>query len=137
MDLAGFERMLHSGRLRPEHRGRSWVCVSLAEAETLRRVMHMRADQGKPLVGSGSGSGSGKAAFSTEAALLYSPLRAPLPPGSGGMRESGTPGLTGAAGGGGLVLDASLGWRRKGSSTGADEVRNGLWSLCMSVFYAV
>lgn len=39
-------RMLTSGRLRPEHRGRYWVALSLAEAETLRRVLHVRCGRG-------------------------------------------------------------------------------------------
>ena len=53
----------------------------------------VRADAGLPLVGTSS------SAMSTEAALLYSPLRAPLAPGTN-VRDSGTPGLVGAAGGG-------------------------------------
>ena len=39
---AGLRDILVRGRLRPEHKGRYWVAVSLAEAETLRRVLHIR-----------------------------------------------------------------------------------------------
>jgi hypothetical protein len=38
----GLRDLLARGRLRPEHRGRFWVGLSLAEAETLRRVLHLR-----------------------------------------------------------------------------------------------
>jgi hypothetical protein len=36
------ERMLLTAFLRPEESGRQFVVLSLAEAETLRRVMHLR-----------------------------------------------------------------------------------------------
>jgi hypothetical protein len=36
---------LQSGLLRPEESGRYYVTVSLAEAETIRRIMHMRLER--------------------------------------------------------------------------------------------
>lgn len=43
--MEGFTRLLRTGKLRPEQKGRMWVAVSLAEAETLRRVMHLRQNR--------------------------------------------------------------------------------------------
>mmetsp|Transcript_40777 Transcript_40777/g.66312 ORF Transcript_40777/g.66312 Transcript_40777/m.66312 type:complete len:735 (+) Transcript_40777:302-2506(+) len=41
----GLLQALQSGTLRPEYRGRYTVAVSLAEAETIRRIMHMRLEK--------------------------------------------------------------------------------------------
>ena len=38
-------RLLASGRLREEERGRHYVALTLAEAETIRRVMHLRLER--------------------------------------------------------------------------------------------
>lgn len=48
VDLAGLKRLLQSGRFREEQIGREYVVVSLAEAETIRRIMHLRL--GKALI---------------------------------------------------------------------------------------
>ena len=44
VDQDGFARLVASGTLTPEHDGRYWVALSLAEAETLRRALHVRKD---------------------------------------------------------------------------------------------
>jgi hypothetical protein len=36
------QSLLSSGRFSPYEEGRTFVCISLAEAETIRRIMHMR-----------------------------------------------------------------------------------------------
>jgi hypothetical protein len=36
--------LLIQGYLRPEQRGRHYICLSLAEAETVRRIMHVRGN---------------------------------------------------------------------------------------------
>ncbi len=46
------KRFLQSNVLRPEQSGRYFVSLSLAEAETIRRIMHMRLEKdiiGKPI----------------------------------------------------------------------------------------
>ena len=68
--------------------GRYWVAVSLAEAETLRRALHVKADA--PLLARAKGK-------PPKIALRYAPLAAPGAP---------------AAGDGGVLLDASRGWWR-------------------------
>ena len=60
--LNGLRRLLQGGQLTPVCKGRYWVAVSLAEAETLRRILHLR--QQRPLL-------DGK---TTEVALRYSPV---------------------------------------------------------------
>ena len=86
--LEQFRSLFTSGVLQPVHQGRYWVAVSLAEAETIRRILHVRK-QGHPQ--------QLLSAASTEVALHYSPLCAP-----GGSK----------AGDGGVVFDASWGWRQ-------------------------
>ena len=88
----GLQEILISGRLYPEHHGRYWVAVSLAEAETLRRILHLR--QRAPLLGAAS---PGLAA-GCELAIHLS--------------QAGALGLPGST-----MLDASSGWRA--SVTGA------------------
>jgi hypothetical protein len=104
--------MLVQGSLRPEHRGRYWVAVSLAEAETLRRVLHLRRH--RTLLGSPGDNRFGTA----EIALHLSQAAAAAPISS----SAGGPALCGHSGGHadwwGPILDASLGWRGMGR-TGA------------------
>jgi Ca2+-binding EF-hand superfamily protein len=45
LDYAQTAAFLQSGLLRPEQSGRYYVTVSLAEAETIRRIMHMRLEK--------------------------------------------------------------------------------------------
>lgn len=47
-------RLLSSNFLRKEEQGRYTVSLSLAEAETIRRVMHARKNAGKPFLDSGN-----------------------------------------------------------------------------------
>ena len=67
VSLAGFSELLKTRQLLPAHVGRYYVAVSLAEAETIRRVLHVRGNL--PLL-----DGSTTTA---EVALRYSPLASP------------------------------------------------------------
>jgi hypothetical protein len=88
VSLAGFTELLRTRHLLPAHQGRYYVAVSLAEAETIRRVLHVRGRL--PLVSRG--------AQTAEVALRYSPLASP---GTGSL-----------LGDGGVAFDTSAGWRR-------------------------
>jgi len=81
--VEALEEILISGHLYPTHKGRYWVAVSLAEAETLRRLLHLR--QRRPLLGGSATSGCELALHVSQAGAL------------------GLPGST--------MLDASCGWR--------------------------
>lgn len=72
-----FTELLTSGFLTPEHVGRQWVAVSLAEAETIRRILHVRKNKSSTLIDSAT----------TECALHYLHMTAPaaLPCGDGGV----------------------------------------------------
>lgn len=97
MGFEEFKKLMESSELRPESKGRYWVALSLAEAETIRRILHVRQGAArdvstvKPLIDN----------CSTEVALRLSSVMGPnsLP-----------------AGDGGVVLDASNVWRTRGSS---------------------
>mmetsp|Transcript_2417 Transcript_2417/g.3236 ORF Transcript_2417/g.3236 Transcript_2417/m.3236 type:complete len:3692 (+) Transcript_2417:353-11428(+) len=84
LDLDGLRKLMKTGAMHPTYKNRYYVCLSLSEAETLRRVLHVR--KSKPLVEGGK----------TEVALRYSPI-------ASAHAE--------AAGDGGIAFDASLGWR--------------------------
>ena len=84
--------LVSSGRLHPEEAGRHFVALSLAEAETIRRILHVRRD--RPTIDG----------TDTEIALRYSPLA------HGGDASSGD---------GGVILDVSSGWAEGGSDSGA------------------
>lgn len=93
--LDEFRSLVTCGTLQPEHTGRHWVAVSLAEAETIRRIIHIRqkankAGQPQPLINNAS----------TEIALHYSLMNGPGAP---------------LAGDGGVILDASRGWLKNGN----------------------
>jgi len=92
-----FKKLLINGTLFPEHKGKYWVAVSLSEAETIRRILHVRKRKDPNHLITGC---------TTEIALRYSPLSAPDAPLSGD---------------GGVVFDASWGWHRKGSAATAFE----------------
>lgn len=64
ISLKEFRRLLTCGRLHPQHKGRYWVAVSLAEAETIRRILHVRRSKHPLQV---------IASHNTELALHYSP----------------------------------------------------------------
>jgi hypothetical protein len=84
LGLAEFKQLLSSGRLRRQEHNRFWVAVSLAEAETLKRILHIRRQKDVGMVDSKD----------VEIALRYSP--------------SSTLGTGGAGtGDGGLVMDIS------------------------------
>eukprot|EP01038_Epipyxis_sp_PR26KG_P004031 gene4031-5768_t len=95
--LDEFRDLLTCGILYPEHIGRHWVALSLAEAETIRRILHVRKKKNpEALINHAS----------TEVALRYSPmcaLGAPL------------------SGDGGVVFDASWGWQRNGTKATSYE----------------
>eukprot|EP01043_Picozoa_sp_COSAG02_P048197 COSAG02_NODE_4712_length_5068_cov_56.652797_1_plen_771_part_10 len=87
--MEGFMMLLKTRHLLPVHHGRYYVAVSLAEAETIRRVLHVRGKQ--PLVPDQNRG------VHPEVALRYSPLA--------------SPGRT-MLGDGGVAFDTSAGWRR-------------------------
>lgn len=45
LDYDGVKRFLQSGKFREEQEGRFFVVLSLAEAETIRRIMHIRLER--------------------------------------------------------------------------------------------
>ena len=94
--MAGFEELLNTRNVLPMHKGRYYVAVSLAEAETIRRVLHVRGNL--PLIDKTGGK------TSAEVALRYSPLPSP-----GGATLLGD---------GGVAFDTSAGWRRDNGSVG-------------------
>lgn len=63
--LDEFREILACGFLYPKHKGRNWVAVSLAEAETIRRILHLRKRCDNQHIIPNS---------STELALRYSPI---------------------------------------------------------------
>ena len=93
MTLPEFRYMASSGMLQPRSGGRYWVALSLAEAETIRRVVHVRKNSAV-LVDN----------CTTEVALRYSLV-------------SGQDASSAALGG--IVFDASLNWRQRKQGTGA------------------
>ena len=89
VDVVGLRDLLTSGELRVVEEGRHFVAVSLAEAETLRSILHMQDN--KPLQG-----GVGLA-------LRYTPMQT-----LGSSHHKKTPTGPGATG---VVFDASVNWR--------------------------
>lgn len=106
LSLEEFRTLLTTGRLTPCNAGRKWVILSLAEAETIRRILHVRRNQKNVIVGS-----------STDLALRYSPACLPS---------------AAAVGDGGLVFDASPRWRDSG--TGATTYEAALAHVCFRFF---
>ncbi len=94
LNFDDFKTLMTSGILFPEHKGRNWVAVSLAEAETIRRIIHIRqklkSNTVQPLINN----------TTTEVALRYSLMNGPDSP---------------LAGDGGVILDVSTQWRNTGT----------------------
>lgn len=88
MSLADFRSMLTHGQLHPSHVGRYFVAVSLCEAETIRRILHVRKKKDPTHLIDRK---------DTEIALRYSAMSGPGAP---------------LAGDGGMILDASWNWER-------------------------
>ena len=84
--LSALRDLLISGVLCPQTNGRYYVALSLAEAETIRKILHVRQRRPSPVGGS-------------EVALRYSLIPSP-----------GSP----SAGDGGIVFDISAGWKSEG-----------------------
>jgi hypothetical protein len=91
--LDEFRSLLTCGMLYPENKGRYWVALSLAEAETIRRILHIRKNKFKNQIIPNK---------DTELALRYSPISAPKAP---------------LAGDGGVVFDCSPGWKGGSKAT--------------------
>lgn len=91
VSLDEFRSLVTSGMLHPQHVGRHWVAVSLAEAETIRRILHVRKKKNPEQIIPNA---------HVDMALRYSLMCSP-----------GSP----SAGDGGVVFDASWGWQRRGS----------------------
>ena len=102
LSLGAFSNLLRQGGLHPAYKGRYFVALSLAEAETLRRVLHLRGSD--PILPGGN----------AEVALRYSPIASPTA--AGVLTDK-------VAGDGGIVFDASAGWRK---STGATACEGGV-----------
>ena len=111
MDLGAFRNMLTTAALRPEHRGRYYVALSLLEAETLRRILHVATDRGDRAI----------AGSSAELALRYSPVSSTA---------------AGDAGDAGIVLAASPGWWAGGArpDTGHTAYETALARGCFRYF---
>lgn len=88
-----FRTLLISGELYPQYHGRYYVAISLAEAESIRRILHVRSKAGNSRLIPNA---------STEIALRYSPIA-----------TEGAP----LAGDGGIALDASHTWRHGTGAT--------------------
>jgi hypothetical protein len=121
MTCEEFRKLLTCGALQPEFEGKFWVAVSLSEAETIRRILHIRqrlkrVEDAKVLKGKFATSSSlvmqsGHIVagvpqqlvdgHTTEVALHYSLACGPDAP---------------LAGDGGMILDASREWLRKGTN---------------------
>ncbi len=91
MTYTEFRKLVTEGSLYPEHVGRNWVIISLSEAETLRRILHVRGEK-YPNVIPGE---------TTELALRYSP-----------RPSVGAP----PAGDGGFIIDATPKWKAQGTA---------------------
>lgn len=105
-----FNDLLTSGRAQPKSQGRHWVALSLAEAETIRRILHVRAQKAR----AESKIDPELLAKDVCVALRYSPV-------SSAHVSSLTGGSSGGAASvnaGGLVLDSSLLWERQLSIAG-------------------
>ena len=87
--LDEFTALLVSGTLHPQHVGRYWVALSLLEAETIRRILHIRRRKDPHHVVPNA---------STQLALRYSPMSSPG---------------AGPAGDCGVIFDASTKWGGK------------------------
>jgi hypothetical protein len=104
MNLEEFTALLVSGLLHPQHEGRYYVALSLAEAETIRRILHIRKKKDPQHAIPNA---------STELALRYSPMT--------------TPGLpVTSAGDGGVVFDASTKWHSSSGGTLATPFEAGV-----------
>ena len=95
MTLDEFRSLLTCGLLFPESVGRYWVALSLAEAETIRRILHIRTR--KTLF-----KNQIIANRDTELALRYSLIASPGAP---------------LAGDGGLIFDVTPGWKQSTKSS--------------------
>ncbi len=92
MDFPRFSALLASGRVFRKQSGRYWIAVSLAEAETLRRLIHVQQASNKPLIANSDAA----------IALRYSPASSiPDVPGGGAAVLEGSRAATPKAGGGG------------------------------------
>ena len=112
MTLDEFSNLMASGRAQPKSVGRFWVALSLAEAETIRRILHVRSQMGL------SGDNK-KIAERTDAcvALRYSPVS-----GAHVSSLTGSSAMTSSkdiVNVGGLVLDNSLLWESQLSADGS------------------
>ena len=93
MTYENFRDLLTSGELFPETNGRYFVALSLAEAETIRKILHVR---------SAVNSSADTSMSHTELALRYSPIA------SQGSSSAGD---------GGLIFDVSKGWKHGTGAT--------------------
>lgn len=108
VDREGLKAILTSGKLVHEVEDtRYFVALSLAEAETMRRIIHMQRE-GESLLGASSGSGKAQL-HNVQVALRYIPMQT-LSSG----HEKATNGEEGSKPKDqtGLVFDVSRGWRR-------------------------
>lgn len=86
LSIQAFRRLLQSSWLHHQHPGRNWVALSLAEAETLRRVIHLRHN--RPFI----------PGTNVELALRFAPSAMPTV-------------MSASLNRGGTILDTTAGWR--------------------------
>ena len=105
LSYGDFKKILESGILHEQEFGRYFVCLSLAEAETIRRIIHVKDALGEELVENAD----------MEVALRFNPAN--------DYTKSNSP----LCGDGGLIIDASKNWQTKtGVNTGASLFQKSL-----------
>mmetsp|Transcript_21594 Transcript_21594/g.31811 ORF Transcript_21594/g.31811 Transcript_21594/m.31811 type:complete len:2705 (-) Transcript_21594:384-8498(-) len=121
LPFEAFRDILLHGILEPQQKGRYWVAVSLAEAETIRRILHVRSLVAERAQRDSKDTRKGRSVdlihgHSTEVALRFSPMCTPGAP---------------SAGDGGVVLDSSRNWANK---TGSSAFQASLAHCCLRFF---
>ena len=69
-----FKKLLLSGLLQPSHKGRYWVGISLSEAETIRRIIHIRNSNNSNSNSDNRYYNNIIPNFNTEICLRYNPI---------------------------------------------------------------
>ena len=121
--LCEFRDMLTSGRAQPKSVGRHWVALSLAEAETIRRILHVRSQRCRAeekQTNKASDTTVAKMSMEREVciALRYSPVSGSYISSLTGGNSAAASALGANVNAGGLVLDSSLLWDRQLTSAG-------------------
>lgn len=105
-----FRDMLTSSRAQPKSIGRHWVALSLAEAETVRRILHVRSQRTRAEEKTNADTDGNDVCV----ALRYSPVSGSHVSSLTGSSAAGEVNVNA----GGLVLDSSLIWERQLTAAG-------------------